>query len=259
MAIKEYKKGVAVRLSENFKSTEFDCNGKGCCSKTLIDPKLVEHLQQIRDHFGAPVKICSSYRCEIHNPKVGGVKSSKHLKGMAADIKVEGVEPAEVAKYAESIGVLGIGLYDTDKDGHFVHIDTRDKKGFWYGHAQEYRSTFGGAVSKVDYTVKEFQKAAIADGYKFPKYGADGIWGEECEAVAKKAICKKPLIKGRYKNKNLTAFYQRLLGFTGKDIDGKFWTATEKAVKARQKALGFTGKEVDGEIDANTHKKFLGV
>ena len=40
----------------------------------------------------------------------------------------------EIAKYAESIGVLGIGLYETDKDGHFVHIDTRTKKSFWYGH-----------------------------------------------------------------------------------------------------------------------------
>ena len=37
MAIKTYKKGSATRLSTNFKSTEFDCHGNGCCSSTKID------------------------------------------------------------------------------------------------------------------------------------------------------------------------------------------------------------------------------
>ena len=30
--IKQYEKGKAVKLSANFKSTEFDCHGKGCCN-----------------------------------------------------------------------------------------------------------------------------------------------------------------------------------------------------------------------------------
>lgn len=250
MAIKKYEKGVVVQLSKNFKSTEFDCNGKGCCSKTLIDPKLVEFLQKIRDHFGKPVKISSSYRCKIHNPKVGGVKTSKHIEGMAADIKVEGVKPSEVAKYAESIGVKGIGLYETDKDGHFVHIDTRAKKGFWYGHAQEYRSTFGGAVSVKNAGVLEWQKAAIADGYKLAS-GADGIWGSECEAVAKRAICKKMTIG--YKNKNLTKIIQKAVGVVA---DGKYGKNTKAAVIEWQKNKGL---KADGIVGYNTWKKILGV
>ena len=36
---------------------------------------------------------------------------------MAADIYIDGIAPAEIAKYAESIGILGIGLYETQKDG----------------------------------------------------------------------------------------------------------------------------------------------
>lgn len=250
MSVKEYKKGVKLQLSTNFKTIEFDCNGKGCCSKTLIDSVLVEHLQKIRDHFGAPVKICSSYRCKIHNPKVGGVKSSKHLKGMAADIKVDGVEPAQVAKYAESIGVKGIGLYETDKDGHFVHIDTRTKKGFWYGHAQEYRSTFGGAVVVKNAGVLEWQKAATADGYKLAS-GADGIWGEECEAVAKKAVCKKQTIG--YKNQNLTKVVQKAVGVIA---DGKYGKDTKSAVVKWQKLMGLVA---DGIVGYNTWKKILGV
>ena len=107
---------------------------------------------------------------------------------------------------------------------------------------------------KTSGTILAFQKAAIADGYKFPKYGADGQWGAECEAVAKQAICKK-LILG-YKNKNLTLFLQKQLGFTGKNLDGKFGTATKNAVLAFQKKYKLVE---DGEVGYNTWKKILGV
>ena len=156
MAIKTFVKGKATSLSTNFKSTEFDCHGSGCCTQTKVDDKLVQYLQQIRNHFGKPVNISSGYRCVTHNKNIGGATGSKHSKGQAADIYINGVAPAEIAKYAESIGILGIGLYETDKDGHFVHVDTRTSKSFWYGQSEAYRSTFGGtqtttpSTSKVD-------------------------------------------------------------------------------------------------------------
>ena len=250
MTMKIYKKGEAIKLSNNFKSTEFDCKGKGCCSETKIDEKLVEYCQKIRDYFGKPLIIDSGYRCSKHNKAVGGVSKSLHMQGKAADIKVKNVAPAEVAKYAESIGVLGIGLYETDKDGYFVHIDTRTTKGFWYGQSQEYRSTFSENTKKVKSVVKEWQKAAIKDGFKLPS-GADGIWGNECEAVAKKAICKKQFIG--YKNKNLTKIIQKAIGVS---IDGKFGKNTKAAVIKWQKLMNLTA---DGIVGYNTWKKILGV
>lgn len=144
-----YTKGKAVKLSTNFKSTEFDCKCNGYCKKTIIDSQLVTYLQLIRNHFGKPITINSGYRCAKHNRAVGGSSGSKHTKGAAADIVVRGVEPKEVAKYCEAIGIKGIGLYST-----FVHIDTRSKKSFWYGHNQEYRATFGGLKS-VETVAKE--------------------------------------------------------------------------------------------------------
>ena len=138
--IKNYRKGERVSLSENFVSTEFDCKGKGCCSSTQIDSELVIKIQKIRSHFGKAVTVNSGYRCEGHNTAVGGAKGSRHMLGMAADIAVKGTVPVEVAKYAEHIGVLGIGLYGT-----FVHIDSRTKKGYWYSEKECYRSTFGGS------------------------------------------------------------------------------------------------------------------
>lgn len=140
----KYTKGVSIRLSVNFTSDEFDCSGNGCCSETLVDVKLVEYLQNIRDHFGVAVSINSGYRCEKHNAAVGGASQSKHKYGQAVDIVVKGVAPLKVAQYAESIGILGIGLYE-----NFVHIDTRTTKSYWYGSNEEPRSTFGKYVNET--------------------------------------------------------------------------------------------------------------
>lgn len=241
--IKTYKKTDRTKLSENFRVSEFACHGSGCCSEVKIDTKLVSYLQTIRDHFGKSITITSGYRCSKHNKKVGGVSGSRHTKGQAADIVVSGVTPAEVAKYAESIGIKGIGLYEA-KDGNFVHVDTREKKSFWYGHAQKYRSTFGGMNA-----VMAWQTAAIADGFKFPS-GADGLWGAECASVAAKAIVKRRLV---YTYKNLTRIVQEAVGVT---VDGKFGKDTEKAVIAYQKKHGLVA---DGKVGPATWKVILNI
>ena len=44
MAIKTYTKGQKNQLSKNFVSTEFDCQGKECCSSTKVDEKLITYL-----------------------------------------------------------------------------------------------------------------------------------------------------------------------------------------------------------------------
>lgn len=187
-------KGRSVQLSKNFNSSEFECNGKGCCTETPIDVKLVECLQKIRDHFDKPVKLTNSYRCPTHNSKVPNAsKKSKHMNGSAADIYIVGVKPLEIAKYAESIGILGIGLYDTDSDGHFVHIDTRTSKSFWFGQKQSYRSTFGGvkedAVLRIgdkNDLVKQLQKDLIELNYDLGKSGVDGSFGAKTQEAVKK-------------------------------------------------------------------------
>jgi hypothetical protein len=145
MAVKSYKRSEKLQLAKNFKLDEFKCKC-GKCDPILVDEALVTWLQKIRDHFGKSVNINSAYRCAKHNadPKVGGSKSSHHVKGKAADIRVEGVVPLEVAKYAESIGIQRIGLYDT-----FVHIGSATTKSFWLGHEHTVVDTFGGAPQKT--------------------------------------------------------------------------------------------------------------
>lgn len=125
-----YTKGKSVKLTRNFKTTEFDCKGKNCCSKTPIDIELVGYLQVIRNYFGKLVTINSGYRCQKHNKKVGGTQNSRHMQGMAADIVVKGVSPAKVAAFCEELmkNTGGIGKYS-----NFTHIDVRSTKSRWNG------------------------------------------------------------------------------------------------------------------------------
>lgn len=52
----------------------------------------MECLDQIREEYGKPLYITSGYRCPELNRTVGGVKTSQHLKGQAADINLGSVE-----------------------------------------------------------------------------------------------------------------------------------------------------------------------
>ena len=107
--------------------------------------------------------------------------------------------------------------------------------------------------SKVNEKVLEFQSCAIADGFTFPLYGADGVWGSECESVASNAIVKKRVT---YKYRNLTKIVQRAVGLTGDDVDGKCGKTTKAYIIAYQKAHGL---KPDGCVGLKTWKVILGV
>ena len=252
MAIKTHNKSNRGSLSKNFSVNEFACKGLGCCSTVKIDEDLVKYAQKIRDHFGKPVNVNSGYRCPTHNKRIGGATGSYHTKGMAADISVNGVAPAEVAKYAESIGIKGIGLYETSKDGYFVHIDTRSTKSFWYGQSEAYRSTFGGAPKKSTYSKKTF----IKDIQKAFGASVDGIAGPETLSKTKTLSAK---INNTHTAVKAVQKYLYAIGY--KEIgtaDGEAGPKFTAAVIHFQKDNGCTA---DGEITARnkTWKKLLGL
>lgn len=129
------KKDGELKLSNNFKVREFKC--KDGSDKILIDHYLVYFLQLIRNNFKKAVNINSGYRTPTYNKKVGGASKSQHLQGAAADIHINGVTPLQIAQFAETINMQGIGLYNS-----FTHVDTRSTKSFWKGSNQIKMSTF---------------------------------------------------------------------------------------------------------------------
>ena len=129
------KDGNAL-LSRSFRVREFACRDGS--DPLFVDSALVQLLQSIRDHFGAPVVITSGYRTAAHNAAVGGSKSSQHVLGKAADFWVEDTPVATVAAYAETLlpSRGGIGRYPKDaahpkRSTGWVHIDTRAGKSRW--------------------------------------------------------------------------------------------------------------------------------
>lgn len=211
MAIKTYAKGQKVQLSKNFTSIEFDCHGRGCCSSTKIDSKLVNYLQQIRDYFGEAVSINSGYRCVKHNANVGGASRSNHMDGEAADIRIRGKTPIELARVAEKLGILGIGVYSWG-----IHIDTRTTKYFWYDGGASNVKTFQDVNHPVIIHPSEdeviSQPEEISPIFKSVSFGSSG------------AIVKKI--------QNM--LYQLGYTLTNKPnqtgVDGIFGTLTQKSV-----------------------------
>ena len=104
---------------------------------------------------------------------------------------------------------------------------------------------------QIKYTpsVKAWQKAAMADGFSFPVYGADGKWGKECEVVARKAI-----VKSTTNYSELTKIVQRVIGWDERLVTGKYDTLTRNGIKQYQREHCLTA---DGCVGINTWKSML--
>ena len=118
-------------ISENFSYREFERSEtaarKGIINiihtvqvrdsiKALVD----EVLQPLRIAWGKPLVINSGYRCPELNREVGGVPTSQHIKGEAADVACD--DPYALARLACDLGLPydQMILYPT-----FVHFSHR--------------------------------------------------------------------------------------------------------------------------------------
>lgn len=103
-------------LSSNFSAWEFA--SRDGARPTVIDPHLVQHLEELRTICGSrPLRIVSGYRSPAHNARVGGARRSQHLLGRAADIPYGYATLAQ----ARQAGFRGIGT----QGPYAVHVDVR--------------------------------------------------------------------------------------------------------------------------------------
>lgn len=107
-------------LSAHFDRREFRC-GDGC---GLADPEpaLVQALERLRAAVGRPLVVVSGHRCARWNRKVGGIKTSQHLIGRAADIPGDYATAAQV----RNAGFAGCGM----RGGRVVHVDVQQGRSF---------------------------------------------------------------------------------------------------------------------------------
>lgn len=131
-----FKEEMHMKIGTYFDDYEFSCkcerhavDGQGNnVLDHIIDKRLVDVLDRIRERLGVPITVNSGYRCPEHNAEVGGVSDSQHVLGTAADITYDGVDVDYLAEIAEECGADGIGKYYHQD---FVHVDVRGYAARW--------------------------------------------------------------------------------------------------------------------------------
>ena len=106
-----------------FKPEEFDSPDlKG--SGDHMNLNFVLTLDKLREAVGFPLLIVSGYRTKEHNDQVGGVDSSAHGLGLAADISARNSRVRfKIIREALRLGIHRIGIGFS-----FVHVDMDTSK-----------------------------------------------------------------------------------------------------------------------------------
>lgn len=107
------KSDTAARLHINNAITTWEVRDN---IKALVD----DVLQPLRDAWGGPLFINSGYRCLELNKAVGGVPTSQHVLGQAADVGC--TDPYALAKLAKR---MNLGFDQMIVYPSFVHFSYR--------------------------------------------------------------------------------------------------------------------------------------
>jgi uncharacterized protein YcbK (DUF882 family) len=106
-----------------FNYSEFDSpdvQGSG----QMMDKRILEMLDEVRDKFDKPIHINSGFRTPAHNEEVGGVETSSHLKGLAVDIACKkSTDRFDLINCLLDVGFSRIGVAKT-----FIHADIDQTK-----------------------------------------------------------------------------------------------------------------------------------
>lgn len=93
-----------------------------------VDPKLMDYLVEVARSLGVKPKfsVISGYRSPETNERLhelsGGVSQhSLHMQGRAIDVRMAGIDCADLAARAQELKLGGVGFY---RASNFVHLDT---------------------------------------------------------------------------------------------------------------------------------------
>ena len=117
-SVKKVEEEMALKY---FKLSEFD-DSPGTGKNMKKD--FLTKLDKARAIADVPFKITSGYRSKETNKRVGGVSTSSHLKGLAADISCKDSSTRQkIVNALIQAGFTRIGIADT-----FIHCDTDKDK-----------------------------------------------------------------------------------------------------------------------------------
>ena len=141
----QFSDWFAAQQFRHFNADEFESyfatQRKGVKNSTPPQPlwknivPVLRVVDELRESYGRPCRILSSYRSPAYNKAVGGAQFSQHKEFSALDITFDGLNTQRVyerliawRKAGKFVG--GLGLYPTSG---FIHIDTRGRNSTWKG------------------------------------------------------------------------------------------------------------------------------
>ncbi len=91
----------------------------------LLQPFALDALQSFRNKIGLPIIVTSGYRSERENNSCKGKKFSRHVQGIAFDIRVKEMTLQELFEAAKAFPQFGaVGIYHSK---NFIHVDCRPR------------------------------------------------------------------------------------------------------------------------------------
>ena len=88
--------------------------------KNLV--RLSEFLQQIRNELHLPIIVNSAYRSKEVNEAVGGVSSSYHVRGLAADIRCSDMDKLLTILHSHLMDIDQLIIYFDKNSQLFYHV-----------------------------------------------------------------------------------------------------------------------------------------
>ena len=89
-----------------------------------LDPRLIEQLQLVVDHFGKSAAASKQPRVHLVSGFRPSSIGSYHATGHALDVHIEGVANESLVDFCKSLTDVGCGYYPNSS---FVHMDVREK------------------------------------------------------------------------------------------------------------------------------------
>ena len=117
------RKRPVKRVSDHFSIKDFACKQPGCTAKKKVKVSLglIGGLELLRERSQQPIHIVKGYECEAYAKT--SIYKNYHPMGIAAEIRIDTLSPADVFILAEQIDeFLGLGL---NLDTQTVYVDTR--------------------------------------------------------------------------------------------------------------------------------------
>ena len=84
--------------------------------------RLAAFLQTIRNELHLPIIVNSAYRSPEVNAKVGGVSSSYHVKGLAADIRCSDMDKLLTILHSHLMEIDQLGIYYNSTTQLWYHV-----------------------------------------------------------------------------------------------------------------------------------------